>query len=188
MSTSTPSAINTLRAVRAVRVPGGESVLIPGGTLVYLTQALGGSFTVQAPHVGGLFRIDGPDADALGLEPETTSASSRKRGVTAEPVTENAIWNCLRGCYDPEIPVNIVDLGLIYDLSISPDPAGGSRVGVKMTLTAPGCGMGPAIAADARYRIEALPGVTEATVDVIWDPPWSSGMMTKEARKALGLG
>ncbi|MDL1950981.1 DUF59 domain-containing protein, partial [Acidobacteria bacterium ACD] len=109
-------------------------------------------------------------------------------GPAAGPVTEDAVWERLKSCYDPEIPVNIVDLGLVYDLSVAPGPKGGSVVRVKMTLTAPGCGMGPAIAADARHKILGLPGVVDAEVALVWDPPWSADMMTPGARKALGMG
>jgi probable FeS assembly SUF system protein SufT len=189
--TRTP-AILLFRDCPAVRVPSGEGTLLPEGVPVYLVQSLGGSFTVQAPTVGGLFRIAAGDADALGLAappdaPEARPASS------AGPATEEDAWRALRQCYDPEIPVNVVDLGLVYDLTVSPlrggTPArdGGLHVSVKMTLTAPGCGMGPAIAADARARLLALPGVASAEVSLVWDPPWSAEMMTAEGRRILGV-
>lgn len=174
------------RQVRATQVPGGASVLLPEGTHVHVTQALGGSYTVEAPDLGGLFRIEARDADALGLAPPEEEEAPRKRAPLTGTQLEEAVWNQLRTCYDPEIPINIVDLGLIYDLTLAPIK-GGTRVGVKMTLTAPGCGMGPAIASDARGKIESVPGVTEAEVEIIWDPPWSAFMMTPEARKTLGL-
>jgi len=173
--------IQLTRDVEAVQIPGGHAVTLEKGWEVVLTQSLGGSFTVQVPSHGGLFRIAGADADALGKEP------------VAEPVAapggdlEQQVWGVLRTCYDPEIPVNIVDLGLVYDLRVTPGDDG-SRVDVKMTLTAPGCGMGTSIAADARMRILALPGVSDADVQVVWDPPWSPQMISPEGRERLGMG
>lgn len=182
--TRTP-AILLNRACPAVRVPSGEGAVLPEGIPVYLVQSLGGSFTVQAPTVGGLFRIAADDADALGLDaPELPAAP---RAAAKGPATEEDVWRALKQCYDPEIPVNIVDLGLVYDLTLSPTKGGPAHVNVKMTLTAPGCGMGPAIAADARGRILALPGVASADVQLVWDPPWSAEMTTPEGRKILGL-
>jgi metal-sulfur cluster biosynthetic enzyme len=200
--TRTP-AILLDRDCPAVRVPSGEGAVLPGGIPVYLVQSLGGTFTVQAPTVGGLFRIAAADADALGLE---APAAEGPPAVRAEgPADEEALWRALRQCYDPEIPVNVVDLGLVYDLTISPmrggspmrdgspvpggSPAGsgGSHVTVKMTLTAPGCGMGPAIAADAQARLLAVPGVASAEVALVWDPPWSAEMMSPEGRRILGI-
>lgn len=181
--TRTP-AILLLRDCPAVRVPSGEGAILPGGVPVYLVQSLGGSFTVQAPTVGGLFRVAAGDADALGLTapPDTPAA----RPAAGGPATEEDAWRALRQCYDPEIPVNIVDLGLVYDLTVAP-VRGGSHVSVKMTLTAPGCGMGPAIAADARARLLALPGAASAEVALVWDPPWSAEMMSAEGRRILGV-
>lgn len=181
--TRTP-AILLGRDCPAVRIPSGEGALLPQGVPVYLVQALGGGFTVQAPTVGGLFRIAADDADALGLE--APAAAPEAAPAPSGPVREEDVWRALKQCYDPEIPVNVVDLGLVYDLSVTPAPSG-ARVGVKMTLTAPGCGMGPAIAADARARILAVPGVAEADVALVWDPPWSAEMMTPEGRKILGV-
>lgn len=176
-------AILLFRDCPAVRVPSGEGAVLPEGVPVYLIQALGGSFTVQAPTVGGLFRIDAADADALGLEPPAEAAP---KAAPDRPVTEDDVWRALRQCYDPEIPVNVVDLGLVYDFVLTPGE-GGAHVAVKMTLTAPGCGMGPAIAADARSRVLAIPGVASAEVGLVWDPPWSAEMMTPEGRKILGV-
>jgi probable FeS assembly SUF system protein SufT len=176
-------AILLFRDCPAVKVPSGEGALLPEGVPVYLVQALGGSFTVQAPTVGGLFRIDAAHADALGLQPPAETAP---KAAPSRPVTEDDVWRALRQCYDPEIPVNVVDLGLVYDLAVSP-ASGGAHVTVKMTLTAPGCGMGPAIASDARARLLALPGVASAEVGLVWDPPWSAEMMTPEGRRILGV-
>lgn len=190
-------AILLFRDCPAVRVPSGEDALLPEGVPVYLVQSLGGSHTVQAPTVGGLFRIAAKDADALGLtaSPDAPVAKPAASG----PATEEDAWRALRQCYDPEIPVNVVDLGLVYDLTVSPLPGGnpsrggtpakeeGVHVSVKMTLTAPGCGMGPAIAADAHARLLALPGVASAEVALVWDPPWSAEMMSPEGRRILGV-
>jgi len=174
------------RDCQAIRIPGGDITLLPAGMPVVLTQALGGSYTVEAPLLGGIFRLSGRDADALGLSPETGPSAPER--PSERPLEEDDVWERLRTCYDPEIPVNIVDLGLVYDLKILPHSSGGRRVEVKMTLTAPGCGMGPAIAADARQKIAALPGVAEAEVTVVWDPPWSLDMMSVEAKRRLGVG
>jgi probable FeS assembly SUF system protein SufT len=171
------------RDVMALQVPFGEKVRLPAGTAVVLTQSLGGSFTVEAPSLGGLFRITGEDADALGLD----KPAGADAPAAAGELTEERVYEELRACYDPEIPVNIVDLGLVYDLKIDPLPSGKKNVNVRMTLTAQGCGMGPAIASDARDKIAALPGVENATVEVVWDPPWNAEMMSPEGKKRLGL-
>ena len=180
---STPVTLK--RDCHALVIPSGETYVLPAGTPVVVTQSLGGSFTVQSPAIGGLFRIADRDADALGLSPE--AAPSPKKVTAAGPASEEAVWDQLKTCYDPEIPVNIVDLGLVYDLKVLPRPSGKLRVEVKMTLTAPGCGMGPSIAADAQSKIAALPGVAEAEVAVVWDPPWSAEMMTDEGKRRLGI-
>ncbi len=191
MTPQTPTAHTLSRDCAAIRIPSGEPLELPAGTPVYLTQSLGGTFTVQAPSLGGLFRVAGSDADALGLPvPAGAGAAAPARAGApgpSGPVNETAVWNCLRAVYDPEIPVNIVDLGLVYDLRILPASAAGERVEVKMTLTAPGCGMGGAIAADAQSKIAAVPGVAEAEVQVVWDPPWSAEMMTPEGKRILGI-
>ncbi len=173
------------RDCAAVQIPHGNPVTIPAGTPAFLTQSLGGSYTLQVPGLGGLFRVAGKDADALGIEPAASvaTASASQTG----PVTEAMVWEVLRDVYDPEIPVNIVDLGLVYDMRIEPLVTGGSRVLVQMTLTAPGCGMGYAISMDAKNRIEGLPGVAEADVRVVWDPPWDPQMISPEGRAKLGM-
>jgi probable FeS assembly SUF system protein SufT len=176
------ASLELSRDCAAVQIPGGTPLTLTKGTQVQITQTLGGTFTVYAP--GGLFRISGKDADALGLTPD--AAEDAKTAVIG-PVEEQTVWQALKTCYDPEIPVNIVDLGLIYDLHIEPLPNGKSQVAVKMTLTAPGCGMGPVIARDAQEKILDLPGVDEANVEVVWDPPWHQSMITAEGRRILGL-
>ncbi len=173
------------RDCEAVQIPDGTAVVIPAGTGAFLTQSLGGSYTLQVPSLGGLFRVAGKDADAIGHEP--TGRPSAALPGSDGPVSEEKVWEQLKDVYDPEIPVNIVDLGLVYDMIIERLPVGGSRVAVKMTLTAPGCGMGGPISMDAKHRIEALPGVAEADVQVVWDPPWNPQMISAEGRAKLGM-
>ena len=175
-------SVKLSRECQVVQIPSGQHMTMGSGTPVDITQSLGGAYTVRSPQ--GLFRIDAKDADALGFDiPD--SARPRKSG---EPATEQDVWDSLKEVYDPEIPVNIVDLGLVYDLVIDqlPDDSG-RKVQMKMTLTAPGCGMGPAIAADAQNRILALPGIDDASVEVVWDPPWHQSMITEEGKKILGI-
>jgi probable FeS assembly SUF system protein SufT len=176
------SSLQLKRDCTAIQIPAGNAITLNAGTSVTITQTLGGSYTVHAP--GGLFRIAAQDADALGMEVTPLEASS----TTADkPADEQAIWDTLRTCFDPEIPVNIVDLGLVYDMRLAKLPSGESRVDVKMTLTAPGCGMGPSIAGDAEVKLLNLPGIEEAHVEIVWDPPWHHSMITEAGRKVLGL-
>ena len=175
--------VDLTRNVEAVQIPIGETAILNKGESVDITQTLGGTFTVRTME--GLFKIAGKDADALGLE---VPAEAEGEGAKPEgPLDERQVWDTLKSCYDPEIPVNIVDLGLVYDMVIENLPTGGAKVMVKMTLTAPGCGMGPSIAGDAQGKLLALPGVAEAFVDIVWDPPWHQSMITAEGRKILGL-
>ncbi len=169
------------RDVKAVQIPAGNTVPLVADTEVSITQTLGGSFTVQCHGV--LFRIAGADADALGQELPAEAA----QGSVDGEVKEEQIWDALKTCYDPEIPVNIVDLGLVYDMRCEEHPEGGNKISVKMTLTAPGCGMGPVIAGDAQARLLELGGVKDATVEVVWDPPWHQSMISPEGRKILGI-
>lgn len=175
--------VELTRDCEAVQIPIGTAALLSKGASVDITQTLGGTFTVRTPE--GLFKIVGKDADALGIETEEpeTAAPSGAEG----PVDEKQVWETLKTCYDPEIPVNIVDLGLVYDMVIEKLPPGGAKVMVKMTLTAPGCGMGPSIAGDAQEKLLSLAGVAEAFVDIVWDPPWHQSMITAEGRQILGL-
>ena len=168
------------RDVTGVQIPNGNAVTLKKASTVVVTQSLGGCFTVHSPDLGGLYRIAGDDSDALGVEKLQVEAGASERPV------EQQIWEILKTCYDPEIPVNIVDLGLIYSLAVI-EMSGGRRVDVKMTLTAPGCGMGPTIAADARAKVMSLAGVTEARVEVVWEPPWNPSMITPEGKARLGL-
>jgi probable FeS assembly SUF system protein SufT len=171
-----------LRDCPATRIPSGEAITLEKGTNVFITQALGGSYTVATDL--GLARIADEDADALGLERAVAQAAP----TAAEgPVDEKAVWDQLRTCYDPEIPVNIVDLGLVYDCVITPRPANGAKVDVKMTLTAPGCGMGPTIAAEAKSKVLGVSGVGDAEVELVWDPPWNQAMISEVGKMKLGL-
>lgn len=170
------------RDCEAVAIPAGHPVTLTKGTPAFITQSLGGAYTLQVPSHGGLFRIHGKDADAIGREPVVAEGIAAVAGDL-----EAQVWAALATCYDPEIPVNIVDLGLVYDLRIEPVGEGDHRVDVKMTLTAPGCGMGVHIAADARQKILELATVTDADVDVVWDPPWSPQMISPEGRQKLGM-
>ncbi len=187
MTPQAPTAHQLSRDCPAIRIPSGDPVTLKAGTDVFLTQSLGGTLTVHAPSLGGLFRISGADVDALGLPAGAGDEPGPAAPGDAGPISEDVLWNQLKNVYDPEIPVNIVDLGLVYDLRVLADAKGGTRVEVKMTLTAPGCGMGPAIAADAQARIANVPGVGAAEVQLVWDPPWSAEMMTPEGKRILGI-
>jgi probable FeS assembly SUF system protein SufT len=175
--------VTITRDVEATMIPAGTPVAIPKGTEVTITQALGGTYTVMGPGI--MARIEGRNADALGLAVDP--AAQKPRPEATGPVDVDAIWEALKTCYDPEIPVNIVDLGLVYDVQVKPLADGGNEVDVKMTLTAPGCGMGGVIAGDAEQKIRELPGITEARVEVVWDPIWNQSMMSDAARLQLGL-
>ncbi len=181
----TQREITLSRDCRAILIPSGEETTLPAGSPVIITQSLGGTFTVAIQT--GLARIAEGDADALGIEmPKPKPPESATSGHAGE-VTEEDVWAQLKNVYDPEIPVNIVDLGLVYDLALSKGEFGGVSVNVKMTLTAPGCGMGPTIAADARSRILTVQGVESAEVELVWSPPWNQGMITEAGRMKLGL-
>ncbi|MBN8249184.1 MAG: putative Fe-S cluster assembly protein SufT [Verrucomicrobia bacterium] len=171
------------RDCNAIQIPAGNTVTLPAGTEVDITQTLGGSYTIHA--LGGLFRVASKDADALGLKPEASGAAPS--AVSGDAVSEEMVWETLRSCYDPEIPVNIVDLGLVYDMGIEELPTGNRKVFVKMTLTAPGCGMGATIAGDAQQKILMLPSVEDASVEIVWDPPWHQSMITPQGRRLLGI-
>jgi probable FeS assembly SUF system protein SufT len=180
---SSDNPVTLTRDVEAAMIPVGDRVTLKKGEQAQITQTLGGSYTVIVN--GNMFRIEGKDADALGLEIAAQPASAGAP-VTQEQL-EKEIWNQLRSCYDPEIPVNIVDLGLVYDCHIAPLPPGKYRVDVKMTLTAPGCGMGPMIAQDVQNKLLGLEGVEDVAVELVWDPPWNQAMLTEQAKLQLGL-
>jgi probable FeS assembly SUF system protein SufT len=180
---SNDESVTLTRDVEAAVIPVGERVTLQKGQQAQITQSLGGSYTVIVN--GNMFRIEGKDADALGLEVAAKPASTG--AAVSQEQLEKEIWNQLRSCYDPEIPVNIVDLGLIYDCHLTPLAAGSYRVDVKMTLTAPGCGMGPVLAQDVQNRVLNLEGVDDVAVELVWDPPWNQAMMTEAAKLQLGL-
>lgn len=165
----------------AIQIPSGHPLTLPAGMEVVITQSLGGTYTVATP--GGLARVDRKDADALGID----STAEAPAVQNPEGSKEEAVWSQLRTVFDPEIPVNVVDLGLIYDCIVTEGADSAATVLVKMTLTAPGCGMGPAIAADARQKILSIEGITEAEVELVWDPPWNQSMISEEGRMKLGL-
>jgi len=179
--------IEFVRDCDAITIPAGHVVTLEKGTEAFITQSLGGTFTLRVPRYGGLFRIAGKDADAIGREPLDSPVDAGGVGGEAPADLEPLVWEALKTCYDPEIPVNIVDLGLVYDMAISDEAGGAKRIDVKMTLTAPGCGMGTTIAADARLKLLGLPGVADANVDVVWDPPWTPQMISPEGRERLGM-
>ena len=170
------------RDTKAVIVPAGVEVKLKTGQSGFITQALGGSFTLYIE--GNLFRLAGEDADAIGKE--VIVAPTLPPNATEDDVRELA-WTQMRNCYDPEIPVNIVDLGLVYDCSVTPNEDGTRTISVKMTLTAPGCGMGDVLVADVKEKIEVIPTVRSADVELVFDPPWSQSMMSEAARLQTGM-
>jgi len=182
------------RDTAATIIPAGEERVLKAGSEVSISQALGGTVTIRAES--GLYRLASKDWDALGEATKAeldaaaaaAAANSETAAATEQPFSEELVWEAMRQCFDPEIPVNIVDLGLIYDLQIEPAQSEGKHdVNIKMTLTAQGCGMGPVIADDAKQNIEALDGVASAQVDIVWDPPWTPHMISEAGREKLGL-
>lgn len=182
MYSRTSEPVKFERDCKAVMVPSGEEVSLPAGSVGYITQALGGSFTVYVE--GNLFRIAGQDADAIGKEPLPTPALPE--GATDADV-ERLLWEQLRTCFDPEIPVNIVDLGLVYECNLQREADGARSVAVKMTLTAPGCGMGDTLVSDVRNKLEMVPTIQAADVELVFDPPWNQSMMSEAAKLETGL-
>ena len=170
------------RDVVGTLIPAGTKVELPEGAEASITQALGGSYTVQLQ--GHLFRIEGKDADAIGKTPQGVPDLAEDAG---EEEVEKAVWQQMKTCYDPEIPINIVDLGLVYECKVEPGEEHSRDVSVTMTLTAPGCGMGPAIAHDAQSKILSIDGVDEADVQLVWDPPWNQNMISEAGRMKLGM-
>jgi probable FeS assembly SUF system protein SufT len=169
------------RDVAAREIPSGTPITLRAGDSVVITQSLGGSYTVMTP-VGFLARVDGKDADAIGEEAVVVDQAAES-GKTPEELA----WDQLRTCFDPEIPVNIVDLGLVYSCALSPMPDGANRIDVKFTLTAPGCGMGDVLREDIKGKLLSVPGIQEADVQVVFDPPWSLQMMSDAAKLQLGM-
>ncbi|WP_242346224.1 putative Fe-S cluster assembly protein SufT [Anaeromyxobacter terrae] len=178
---------STRRDVPAVRVPDGDRVLLPSGTWLVVQQALGGQFTAMT-ELGGLVRIDGKDADALGpeFEAEAQRFAAERAAAVEGPFDEEKVWEALRTVFDPEIPASIVELGLVYALAAEP-VEGGHEVHVKMTLTAPGCGIGPVLVDDVRHAVLGVPGVKGVDVELVFEPPWDPSRMSEAARLHLGM-
>jgi probable FeS assembly SUF system protein SufT len=176
-----------LRDVEASVVPIGTKVTLQKGETAHITQSLGGSYTVVVN--GNMFRIAEKDADALGMEPKAAAqgAAAASSGPVSLEQLEKQVWESLKTCYDPEIPVNIVDLGLIYDCHLTAVGENNYKADVKMTLTAPGCGMGPVLAQDVQNKLVSLEPIDEANIELVWDPPWNQSMMTEAAKLQLGL-
>ena len=170
------------RDCQATQIPSGSKVLLRAGTRVTITQSLGGQFTVTTDE-GGLYRIAGEDADALGERPPAAAAQAP---MIEGPFDEDRVWEQLKTVFDPEIPVNLVDLGLIYRCEAVPLPEGGHRVEIAMSMTAPGCGMGDVLKEDVRRKVQSVPGVRQVQVEVVWDPPWDASRMSDAARLQLG--
>ncbi|MCC4275014.1 putative Fe-S cluster assembly protein SufT [Marinomonas communis] len=168
----------TQRECPARRVPSGEPTTIPEGQFISINQALGGNYTVT--FQGNMLRIDGTDADAIGQEPEVLSFSDDGSGQ----IVEDQVWQALDSVYDPEIPISLVSLGLVYNVTV--DQAE-KQVAIQMTLTAPGCGMGPVLVSDVKYRVTKVPNVADVHVELVFDPPWSREMMSEEAQLEAGL-
>jgi probable FeS assembly SUF system protein SufT len=175
-----PFVVN--REVPAVIVPAGVEVKLKPGQAGYITQALGGSFTVYIE--GNLFRIAGENADAIGRE--TVKAPELPPNATEEDVKKLA-WEQMRTCFDPEIPINIVDLGLVYDCDVTANPDGTRKIDITMTLTAPGCGMGEVLVEDIKDKVQRIPTVSSANVELTFDPPWNQSMMSEAARLQTGM-
>jgi len=187
--------ITLRRDVDAVQIPYGERIKLPAGSIVTIHQVLGGNFTVVTER-GMMVRIDSWDADALGeagkAAQEESAYSAPAKADPNQPITKEgivkAVWDQLKTCYDPEIPVNVVELGLVYEVKVEPHPSGqGYMVDVKMTLTAPGCGMGPVLQMDAVAKLNSVPGVKRANVEIVFDPPWDREMMSDAAKLQLGM-
>ena len=175
--------IKILRDCDSTIIPSGDKITLIKGTLVRITQALGGDYTLYVN--GNLMKLSGKDADAIGKEIETNTNKTNK--INNGEYSEELVWEQLQTCFDPEIPVNIVDLGLIYDLSKKGNKKDGYSLTIKMTLTAPGCGMGPSIAQDVENKVMALPGIKDIFVEIVWDPVWNQSMMSEDAKLKLGM-
>ena len=174
--------VTLTRPCNAILIPAGDKVTLPEGSTGFVTQALGGSFTVYIE--GNLFRIAGTDADAIGEDPILPPQVPEE--ATPEQF-EAVVWDQLRTCFDPEIPINIVDLGLVYECRVELATTGKRTVHIRMTLTAPGCGMGEVLARDVRDKLEVIPTVEKANVELVFDPPWNQAMMSEAARLEAGL-
>ena len=173
------------RSCEGVMIPSGEKVLVPEGAHATITQALGGTYTLITDR-GLMVRISGREVEAIGKTPPETAQAAEGEALTKDKL-EELVWDQLKTCYDPEIPVNIVDLGLVYLCELNPHDGGGYDVKVKMTLTAPGCGMGPVLASDVKHKSETLPDIKDADIEVVFDPVWDRSMMSDAAKLQLGM-
>jgi probable FeS assembly SUF system protein SufT len=183
---TTSELISLARDCEAVLIPSGEKVRLASGTQVRITQSLGGSFTILTDR-GSMARISGKDGDALGLQSASASPAASAAPGESAGVIEQQVWEQLRSCFDPEIPVNVVELGLIYGCTATPLAGGGCKVEVRFTLTAPGCGMGQVLREDIKSKIAGVPGVREVAVDLVWEPPWDQSRISHEAKVELGI-
>ena len=172
------------RNAEAIMIPSGEKVLVPKGAQATITQSLGGTYTLITDR-GLMVRVSGQEVEAIGKTPQET-VDVKPEELTPEKL-EDMVWEQLKTCFDPEIPVNIVDLGLVYLCELQDAEDGRKNVKIKMTLTAPGCGMGPVLASDVKMKVESLPGVANADVEVVFDPVWDRSMMSEAARLQLGM-
>ena len=184
MNAETP--ITLKRDCPAVMIPSGEKIMLSKGSSVWVTQALGGSYTVMTDR-GYMVRIDGHDADALGMSLLAESKADDSPAADSAKEIEKEVWNQLKACFDPEIPVNIVDLGLIYHCAVTPLPTQGFKATVRFTLTAQGCGMGQFLKMDIQNKLRAVAGVSETDVELVWDPAWNQSMLSGAAKQQLGI-
>ena len=181
---STEHPISLRRNCFAIMIPSGERIDLSAGETVWLTQALGGSYTVMTER-GYTARLDGSDSDALGLPaPQSQDSPGRADGPGS---LRELVWQELRSCFDPEIPVNIVDLGLIYGCDVQSLSNGGHKAVVRFTLTAAGCGMGQFLKRDIEKKIQSVPGIEEIDVELVWDPPWNQSRISMSAKQQLGI-
>jgi len=179
----TGQAITLSRDCEVIQIPSGIPSTLPAGTAVRLMQSLGTSYTIAAEY-GYMYRLDARDADAIGL---TNAPTETESPAHEENFNEQMVWDQLKTVFDPEIPVNIVDLGLIYSCVVEPVPDGGKKIDIKMSMTAPGCGMGNVLKADVEGKISRLPEVKQVQVEVVFDPPWHPGLMSEAAKLQLGF-
>jgi probable FeS assembly SUF system protein SufT len=170
----------------AVMVPSGETITLPAGSSVWVTQSLGGAYTVMTDR-GYMVRIDGIDGDAIGMAQVAEFKQNESTTVDDGAEVEKHVWDQLRSCFDPEIPVNIVELGLIYHCEVTPLSSGGHKATVRFTLTAQGCGMGQFLKADMQRKLLSVTGVREADIEIVWDPPWNQSMISGAAKLQLGI-
>jgi probable FeS assembly SUF system protein SufT len=183
---NTEKSVTLRRECTAIMIPSGETITLPSGSSVWVTQSLGGSYTVMTNR-GYMARIDGRDGDALGLPQLANVAIEITPDGEGADAVEKAVWERLKSCFDPEIPVNIVDLGLIYDCAVAPLETGGYKAIVHFTLTAQGCGMGQFLKADIETRLLGVGGIREVDVQLVWDPPWNQSRMSAPAKQQLGM-